>query len=105
MKENCIIPVNLREELIDFSKAYNYFSQNDIEQSISNWIESNDIDALYYYLHPGAEDENMHLTCTKFASMDLNDVITLHQNLRKKAELLKKKDQLFKEISKIRLHL
>lgn len=105
MKESSIIPSDLREKLIEFSRAYNYFSHSNIEDSITSWIENNDIDSLYYYLRPSAEDENTHLTCTRFAAMELNDVLILHQNLRKKVELLKIKDELFKEITKIRLQL
>ena len=105
MKNKVFMPQELREELIEFARAYNYFSSGNLEKVIANWIEINDIEAIYFYLHPSPEDENLHLSCTMLANMELNDVITLHQNTRKRVELLKKKERLFEAISSLRLQM
>ena len=105
MNDKNFLSDELREALIDFSKAYNFFSPGDCITAISVWIESKDIEALYQYLKPSAEDENWHLTYSSLAKMDLNDVLLLYENAKKKVDLLKKKDELFKKIIEIRQNI
>lgn len=102
MKNTAVIPDELAKQLTDFAKEYNFFSQGDCVEAFATWIKNGDLLSFHFYLKPHSEDENLHLTCTTLANMDLNDVLILYQNTRKKVKLLEEKNRLFKAISELR---